>query len=47
LENVCRDFRTCSGLPEKEALELLTVVLSNMLEELKADLEAMASAPAP
>jgi hypothetical protein len=39
LENVCRDFRDCSGLGDKEALELLITVLTNMLAELKAELD--------
>ena len=38
LESICRDFRTCSGLPEKEALEVLVIVLTNMLAEQKAEL---------
>ncbi len=45
LEAICRDFRTCSGLPEKEALEILVVVLTNMLAEQKADLEKLVAPP--
>jgi hypothetical protein len=41
LEAICRDFRECSGLSEKEALELLIIVLTNMLAEQKAELERL------
>lgn len=44
LERICKDFRTCSGLPEKEALEILVVVLTNMLAEQKAELGKLSSA---
>jgi hypothetical protein len=43
LEAVCRDFRTCSGLGEKEALDVLVVVLTNMLAAQKAELERLTS----
>jgi hypothetical protein len=44
LENICRDFKSFSGLEPKEALEVLIVVLTNMLAEQKAEL-AKLSAP--
>jgi hypothetical protein len=43
LEKVCRDFREYSGLGQKEALEVLVGVLTNMLAEQKADLERLAA----
>lgn len=46
LENVCRDFRTCSGLEEKEALQVLVTVLANMLAEQKAELERLSATQA-
>jgi len=46
LEGICKDFRSYSGLGEKESLEVLIVVLTNMLAEQKADLEKL-SAPKP
>jgi hypothetical protein len=47
LEGICRDFRTYSGLGEKESLEVLIVVLTNMLAEQKADLEKLTAAIPP
>jgi hypothetical protein len=44
LEGICKDFRSFSGLGEKESLEVLIVVLTNMLAEQKAELETL-SAP--
>jgi hypothetical protein len=41
LEQMCKDFRDFSGLPEKEALEILVVVLGNMLAQQKEDLERL------
>ena len=41
LEQVCKDFKDFSGLSEKEALEILVIVLTNMLAEQKADLERL------
>lgn len=41
LEGICKDFRSFSGLGEKESLEVLIVVLSNMLAEQKAELEQL------
>src|SRR4051794_30725081 len=46
LEALCRDFRACSGLGEKEAVEVLVVVLTNMLAEQKAELERLTSTKA-
>jgi hypothetical protein len=39
LEKVCQDFRDYSGLPPREALELLVLLLGNMLAEKKEELE--------
>jgi hypothetical protein len=44
LEKMCRDFREYSGLAEKEALDILIVVLTNMLAEQKAAREKLALA---
>ena len=33
LKDLCKDFRSYSGLGEKELLEVLIVVLTNMLTE--------------
>ena len=41
LEKMCRDFRQYCGLPEKEALEIVVIVLTNMLAEQKANLEKL------
>ena len=41
LEGICRDFRNCSGLGEKESLEILVIVLTNMLAEQKMELEKL------
>ncbi len=43
LEAICRDFRSYSGLGEKEGLDVLIIVLSNMLAEQKAELEKISS----
>ena len=43
LEGICKDFRTFSGLPEKDSLEVLIVVLTNMLAEQKVDLDKIRS----
>jgi hypothetical protein len=43
MEALCRDFRTCSGLEEKKALEVLVIVLTNMLAEQKTALENLSS----
>ena len=47
LEAICRDFRSYSGLSEKEALEVLIVVLTNMLAEQKTALEEVSSHQPP
>jgi hypothetical protein len=41
LEALCRDFRECSGLGEKEALELICIILTNMLAEQRAQLDLL------
>jgi hypothetical protein len=38
LEGICNDFRSYSGLGERESLEVLIVVLTNMLAEQKTEL---------
>jgi hypothetical protein len=45
LEGICQDFRNFSGLSEKESLEVLITVLTNMLAEQKAALAALTPAP--
>jgi hypothetical protein len=47
LEGICKDFRSYSGLGEKESLEVLIVVLTNMLAEQKADLEKLSAPKSP
>ncbi len=47
LEGICKDFRSFSGLTEKESLEVLIVVLTNMLAEQKADLDKLSAPAAP
>lgn len=46
LEGICKDFRSYSGLGEKESLEVLIVVFTNMLAGHKAELEKLI-APKP
>jgi hypothetical protein len=41
LQRVCQDFRAYSGLVEKEALEVLVIVLGNLLGEQKEELEKL------
>ncbi len=43
LEATCRDFKDFSGLPEREALEILVIVLRNMLGEQQAALDMLRS----
>ena len=43
LEQVCRDFKDFSGLSEKEALQILVTVLTNMLAEQQAELDRLAA----
>ena len=38
LEKICRDFVAFSGLSEKEALQILVTVLTNMLADQKTAL---------
>jgi hypothetical protein len=45
LENICRDFRSFSGLGDKEGLEMLIIVLTNMLAEQKDELAKLSSPP--
>ena len=47
LEQVCDDFKDFSGLPEKEALETLIAVLTNMLARQQAELDRLASPDEP
>ena len=41
LEGICKDFRSYSGLGEKESLDVLIVVLTNMLADQKTALETL------
>jgi hypothetical protein len=43
LARVCQDFRDYSGLSEKEALQTLVGVLSNLLSEQQVELERLTS----
>jgi hypothetical protein len=43
LERVCQDFRAYSGLSEKEALQTLVAVLSNLLAEQQVELDRVTS----
>lgn len=45
LQQKCDDFRTCSGLSEREALQVLISVLGNLKAEQEAELERL-KAPA-
>ena len=47
LEQVCDDFKDFSGLPEKEALETLIAVLTNMLARQQAELDRLTSPDEP
>ena len=47
LEGICQDFRSYSGLGQKESLEVLIVVLSNMLAEQKVELQKVSSGIQP
>ena len=47
LEQVCDDFKDFSGLPEREAVETLIAVLTNMLAEQQAELDRLASPDEP
>jgi hypothetical protein len=41
LEDICKDFRSFSGLSDKESLDVLVVVLTNMLDIQKNELEKL------
>jgi hypothetical protein len=43
LQRVCQDFRDFSGLPEREALEVLVGVLRNLLAEEEDELQRLTS----
>jgi hypothetical protein len=43
LQDICQDFRDYSGLGEKEALQVLVAVLTNLLAEQQAALEKLTS----
>ncbi len=47
LEAICKDFRSFSGLPEKESLQILVTVLTNMLAEQRDDLEKLSESAVP
>jgi hypothetical protein len=47
LQRICQDFRAYSGLPDKEAVEVLVVVLNNLLDEQKKELEKLKGASPP
>ena len=47
LEQMCQDFKDFSGLPEKEALEVLVAVLSNMLAQQQSELDLLRSPGQP
>ena len=45
LDSLLRDFKACSGLEEKEALQVLIAVLTNMLADQKAELDRLTNPP--
>jgi hypothetical protein len=47
LEKVCKDFRDFSGLNDRDALQTLVVVLTNMLAEQMADLAKLGPPETP
>jgi len=47
LEGICKDFRSFSGLGDKESLEVLVVVLTNMLAAQKTELEKLSADQPP
>jgi hypothetical protein len=48
LQRICQDFRAYSGLPEKEAVEVLVVVLNNLLGEQQEELKKLkGTSPTP
>jgi hypothetical protein len=46
LQRVCQDFRAFSGLSEKEALQVVVIVLRNLLAEQEVEL-AKVNPPGP
>jgi hypothetical protein len=44
LQRICQDFRAYSGLADKEAVEVLVVVLTNLLGEQQEELEKLKGA---
>jgi hypothetical protein len=44
LQRICQDFRAYSGLTDKEAVEVLVVVLNNLLGEQQEELEKLKGA---
>ncbi len=47
LQRICQDFRNYSGLPDREAIEVLVVVLNNLLVEQQEELEKLKGASPP
>jgi hypothetical protein len=47
LQRICQDFRAYSGLPDKEAVEVLVAVPNNLLDEQKVELEKLKGASPP
>jgi hypothetical protein len=47
LQRICHDFRAYSGLPDKEAVEVLVVVLNNLLGEQQEELEKLKGTSPP
>ena len=47
LKDLCKDFRSYSGLGERESLEVMIVVLTNMLAEQKTELEKLTGPKPP
>ena len=47
LEALCRDFRDCSGLDDRAALEVLVTVLGNMRDEQEVELRRLDAGEPP
>ena len=47
LEGICKEFRSYSGLGDRESLEVLIVVLTNMLAKQKTELEKLSGQKPP
>ena len=45
LQRVCQDFRAFSGLCEKEAVEVVVIVLRNVLAEQEEELKKQGECP--